>query len=120
MLNRRQLLLAAVPKPPVSAVVAVLAAGTIAIGLSACSGLPAQVSQDQAKVATVAQRIQPGLVTACTAATALSPVAGPIAPFIVAGCGTAEAIDKLAADPSSTEWVNGLITQAETVAAAAM
>ena len=40
---------------------------------------------------------------------ALSPVAGPYAVWIDAGCGTAEAVARLAADPSSTAWVNGLI-----------
>jgi hypothetical protein len=29
--------------------------------------------------------------------------------WIDAGCGTAEAVARLAADPSSTAWVNGLI-----------
>lgn len=51
------------------------------------------------------------LVTACNTAMGLAPLAGPIAPWIIAGCGTAEAIAKLAADPSSVAWVNGLIAQ---------
>jgi len=56
-----------------------------------------------------AKTIDPALIAACDAAMALSPVAGPYAVWIDAGCGTAEAVARLAADPSSTAWVNGLI-----------
>lgn len=58
-----------------------------------------------------ATAVQPGLQAACSDAMALAPIAGPIAPYIIAGCGTAEAIDDLAADPTSTEWVGKLIGQ---------
>jgi hypothetical protein len=43
----------------------------------------------------------------------LSPLAGPYAPWITAGCGTAEAIAKLAEDPTSTAWVEKLIANVE-------
>ena len=62
-----------------------------------------------APVAGRAMMIGPALIAACDAAMALSPVAGPYAVWIDAGCGTAEAVARLAADPSSTAWVNGLI-----------
>lgn len=75
----------------------------LAVSLAACSA--AGVS----KVSSVAAQIQPTLITACNAAMMLAPLAGPVAPWIVGGCGTVEAVDKLAADPTSTAWVNGLI-----------
>lgn len=51
------------------------------------------------------------LDAACNTAMGLAPLAGPIAPYIIAGCGSAEAIAKLATDPTSVSWVNGLIMQ---------
>lgn len=71
--------------------------------LVACS--PAQ----ETKVAVASQE----LTQACDLAMTLSPLAGPVAPWIVAGCGTAEAVAKLAADPSSAVWVNGLIAKVQ-------
>jgi hypothetical protein len=62
-----------------------------------------------APIAGRAKTIDPALIAACEAAVALSPVAGLYAVWIDAGCGTAEAVARLAADPSSTAWVNGLI-----------
>ena len=62
---------------------------------------------DPAKVAVV----DAGLAAACNTAMALSPAAGPIAPYILAGCGTAEGLAKLASDPAAIQWVNGLIAQ---------
>jgi hypothetical protein len=62
-----------------------------------------------APVAGRAMMIGPALIAACDAAMALSPVAGPYAVWIDAGCGTAEAVARLAADPSSAAWVNSLI-----------
>ena len=57
--------------------------------------------------------IDPKLAAACNAAMALSPLAGPYAVWIDAGCGTAEAIAKLAQDPSSAAWVNGLVADVQ-------
>jgi hypothetical protein len=101
-------------------VAAVIVAG---VALSACTtaqldATQARVDAGRARVATVAQQIQPSLITACSLAMQFAPAAGPYAPFIIAGCGTAEAIDKLAADPSSTDWVNGLIADARRVSSA--
>lgn len=63
-----------------------------------------------AEVASYAEKIQPGLTSLCSKAVSLAPLAGPeIAMFTIAGCGTAQAIDRLAADPSSTQWVEDLI-----------
>ena len=62
---------------------------------------------DPAKVAVVDSQLQ----LACGTAMALSPAAGPIAPYILAGCGTAEGLAKLASDPAAVQWVNGLIAQ---------
>ena len=62
-----------------------------------------------APVAGRAMMIGRELIAACDAAMALSPVAGPYAVWIDAGCGTAEAVARLAADPSSAAWVNSLI-----------
>ena len=60
-------------------------------------------------VAGTAKKIDPALTAACDAAITLSPIAGPYAVWIEAGCGTAEAVTRLAADPSSAAWVHGLI-----------
>lgn len=54
---------------------------------------------------------------ACSAAAPFVPIAGDIAPFIVAGCLTEQGLAKLAADPSSAEWVNGLVAQVKALAA---
>ena len=61
--------------------------------------------------AGAARKIDPRLAAACDAATALSPIAGPCAVWIDAGCGTAEAIARLAHDPASAAWVEKLIAQ---------
>lgn len=69
-------------------------------------------------LADTAAKIDPKLAAACSAAMALSPLAGPYAVWIDAGCGTAEAIAKLAQDPSSADWVNRLIVDARKLRAA--
>ncbi|MBV9016730.1 MAG: hypothetical protein JO213_14270 [Alphaproteobacteria bacterium] len=70
------------------------------------------------QIAGTAAKVDPELAAACDAATALSPLAGPYAVWIDAGCGTAEAIAKLAQDPSSAAWVNGLIAGVQNLRAA--
>ena len=81
----------------------VLAAGlTAAVALAACQ-----------QIADTAKQADPKLVALCDTAMLLSPLAGPYAPRITAGCGTAEAIAKLAEDPSSTAWVEKLIANVE-------
>lgn len=48
----------------------------------------------------------------CGIAMTLAPLAGPVAPWIVAGCSTEDAIARLALDPSSAEWLGDLIVKA--------
>jgi hypothetical protein len=80
----------------------VLTAGlAAAVALTACD-----------HAAGAARKIDPRLAAACDAATALSPIAGPCAVWIDAGCGIAEAITRLAHDPASAAWVEKLIAQA--------
>lgn len=79
-----------------------------ALALAACAGSP-----PNQQIASKAQAIQPALIAACNTAMTLAPLAGPYAQFIVAGCGTTEAVDKLAADPSSTQWVNGIVASVQ-------
>lgn len=62
---------------------------------------------DNPKVVMAATDLQ----LVCGDAMALAPLAGPIAPYIIAGCGTASGLAKLAADPTSTAWVQNLIAQ---------
>ena len=71
-----------------------------------------------APLASGAKTIDPALIAACDAAMALSPVAGPYAVWIDGACGTAEAVARLAADPSSTAWVNGLVAGVKRLRAA--
>lgn len=52
------------------------------------------------------------LAAACDAAMSLAPLAAPIAPWIVGGCGSAQAIAKLAEDPGSLVWVLDLVAKA--------
>jgi len=86
----------------------VLAAGlAAAVALAACQ-----------QIADTAKQADPKLVALCDTAMLLSPLAGPYAPRITAGCGTAEAIAKLAEDPSSTAWVEKLIADVEKLRAA--
>ena len=53
--------------------------------------------------ADTARKIDPKLIAACDAAVALSAV----------GCGTAEALAKLAQDPASTAWLEKLVADVE-------
>ena len=81
----------------------VLAAGlAAAVALAACQ-----------QIADTAKQADPKLVALCDTAMLLSPLAGPYAPWLTAGCGTAEAIAKLAEDPTSTAWVEKLIADIE-------
>ena len=63
--------------------------------------------------ADTAKRIDPKLTAACDAAIALSTVAGSDAASIEAGCGTAEAIARLAQHPARTAWVETLVADGE-------
>jgi len=85
----------------------------VAVGLA---GLTTLAACQQA--ADTAAALDPQLAAVCSAAMALSPLAGPYAVWIEAGCGTAEAIAKLAQDPSSAQWVGGLIADVQKLRAA--
>ncbi len=72
----------------------------------ACIGLTAACTPDQM---LTAQRYQDQIAGACNIAMTLAPIAGPVAPWIIGGCSTEEAIAKLALDPSSLAWVKGIV-----------
>lgn len=76
----------------------ILAFACMLSGLAACTA---------PQVAT-ATKYQADIAAACGVAMTLSPLAGPYAPWIVAGCSTEGAVAKLALDPTSLAWVNGL------------
>lgn len=86
-------------------------AAALCASLAGCADMAGSVS----KVSAVAARIEPGLQRACDEAIMLANIAGlvpgvgAIVPYITAGCATAEGLTKLAADPTSTQWVVGLI-----------
>lgn len=86
--------------------------------LITCIALAATVAGcSSAAINKNANKIAPELAAACQSAVTLANIAGlvpgvgAIVPYINAGCATAEGLDKLAADPSSTQWVDGLIEQ---------
>ena len=54
-------------------------------------------------------RIDRDVRAACAVAMPLAPLAGPYGVFIIGGCATEAGIAKLASDPSSVEWLNGII-----------
>ncbi len=91
-----------------------LAAGAAMLGLAGCS-----------QFATNAAAISGPLQTACNDAIGIANIAGlvpgvgAIVPYITAGCATAEGLTKLAADPTSTQWVGTLIGQVKAIAASA-
>lgn len=77
----------------------ILAFACMLSGLTACS---------DTQLAT-ASKYQKDVAAVCSGAMLLAPLAGPMAPWIIAGCGSEEAIAKLALDPTSKAWVDGLI-----------
>ena len=78
-----------------------LAAGAM-FCLSACSSVdPAKVSAYQSQIAA-----------ACDVAMGLAPMVPTVAPWVVGACAAESGIAKLAADPSSLAWLNGLISKA--------
>jgi hypothetical protein len=88
--------------------------------LSACN------PEDTAKVTSVldratelqakAEHYHLMLQTACRIGMGVAPMVAPgVVPYLVAGCGTEAAIAKLALDPSSLEWVKGLVASVVTL-----
>jgi hypothetical protein len=71
------------------------------LALAACT--PQQV-QD-------AGRYQADIAAACGVAMTLAPIAGPYAPWIVGACGSEQMIARLALDPSSLEWLTGILAR---------
>ena len=83
-------------------------------GLALALGLAAALSLAACQeIADTATNLDPKLTAACDAALALAPFAGPYAVWIEAACGSAEAIAKLAHDPSSLAWLAQLIADVE-------
>jgi len=85
-----------------AAVLAVAAA----VSLGGCA--PGQV----ADTAATAAGYQAKIAAACNTAMLVAPLVPAVGPWIIAGCGTEAAIAKLALDPTSLQWVNGLIANA--------
>ncbi len=89
-------------------------------GLAAMILATACTPQQQAQLATAGATLQ----AACTDAIAIANIAGlvpgvgAIVPYITAGCATAEGIARLAADPSSTQWLGELVGKIKALAAA--
>lgn len=54
---------------------------------------------------------QPTIAGLCATAMTLSPFAGPYAVYIAGACGTEAAVAKLALDPSSVEWLQGILAK---------
>lgn len=69
--------------------------------LSACT--QAQLDQADAYQAQIAR--------VCAMASALAPIAGPYAVWIIGACSTEAAIAKLALDPSSLAWLHDIIVK---------
>ena len=58
-----------------------------------------------------AQGYQQQIAGACNIAMMRASMAGPSAPWIIGGCKTEEAIARLALDPSSLAWLNGIVAR---------
>ena len=71
------------------------------LAVAACT--PAQL--DRAAV------YQAQIAAACNVAMSLAPIAGPVAPWIIGGCGAEAMIARLALDPTSLAWVNELVAK---------
>lgn len=57
------------------------------------------------------QPYQNQIAGACNIAMTLAPVAGPYGMYIIGACATEEAIARLALDPSSLVWLNGIVAR---------
>lgn len=77
------------------------------IGILMLLAMAACTPQQQQQASGYQQQI----AFACGVAMGLAPVAGPYAPWIIGGCATEEAIAKLALDPNSLVWVQGLVAK---------
>lgn len=57
------------------------------------------------------QPYQNQIAGACSVAMKLAPVAGPHGVYIIGACATEEAIARLALDPDSLVWLNGIVAR---------
>lgn len=78
----------------------------VAVALTACT--TAELQQTQQRAAPYQEQI----ARLCGVAMTLAPFSGPVAPWILGGCSTEAAVARLALDPSSAEWLGGLIDKA--------
>ena len=83
-----------------------------ALRFAAIASLGALGACTAAQVDT-ANRYQAEIAGACAVAMTLAPIAGQVAPWIIGGCATEAAIAKLALDPSSLAWLQGLVAKAK-------
>ncbi len=72
-----------------------------ALALAACT--PQQV--------LTAGQYQAQIAGACQVAMTLAPVAGPYSVWIIGACATEEAIARLALDPASLAWLQGIVAR---------
>src|SRR5258706_10341894 len=73
------------------------------IVLSGCT--PAQVER--------AWTYQDAVASMCSTAMLLATAAGPVGVYIIGGCATEAAVAKLALDPTSLAWLQGLVAKAK-------
>ena len=73
--------------------------------LAACT--PEQLNQ--------AGAYQQQIAGVCNVAMMLAPMAGPVAPWIVGGCGTEAAVAKLALEPSSLQWISEIVAERKVI-----
>lgn len=95
-----------------------------ALALSACTA--AQVAEFQGKVSTTAGQALPELTAACANLVSLANIAGAVVPgagaittYVYPACVGAEGLTRLAADPTSLEWLGKLNGQLRGLAQAA-
>ncbi len=80
-----------------------ICAAAIALPLAFAACTPQQV--------TTAQGYQADIAAACGVAMTLAPIAGPYGVWILGACSSEAVIARLALDPSSLEWINGIVAK---------
>ena len=81
------------------------------VAIAALLVMAACTQQQLQSFETAGPTYQQKIAAACAVAMSLAPAAGPMAPWIIGGCASEAAIAKLALDPNSLVWVNGLINK---------
>lgn len=87
-----------------------------AFALTGCTTAQVNTARTYQQDVAAACHVAMGLVTTTPLGAVPTPV-GPIAPWILGGCATEEAIARLALDPTSLAWINGLIAKTRARAA---